>query len=325
MRLSSEGKDSALFYIELEKKEGMIAHEEKKSLEEGLSKYLEVHIQKFARKIFMPQNTEEVIKYTVALSKELRDLDDFPQVAVLFDSQTTDSLIFTAIVVRGRGPLSKTAFELFLRGDEKRYSCKIKHVRMLGEFKEGIEVSYAMKISAFMREDYSIDIYRARSKVIQDLHKRLGVIRDYNGGMLEKQGGVLSLCQNALKKRGIKNSVLVENFFYAMNPSEMRAIVDVKSFEEFFMSFYDLFTYKVSKDTTLEDVDGKIIFIARVKTERKKEAFLSDIKSFDIPVGDIVFFTLRIQEKFYLGATFKYRTEDEKAAFIDKMSICLKL
>ncbi len=325
MKISLEGSGSKYFYIEIEKKDGVISALEKKSFETGFSKYLEVHIQKFTRKIFMPQNTEEVIKYTVALSKELRTLDDFAQVAVLFDSQMTDSLLFTAIVVRARTLDSLSAFEIFSKGEEKRYTCKIKHVRRLGEFKEGIEISYMMKISSFMREDYSIDIYRARSKIIADLQKKFGVIRDYNGGMLEKQGGVLSVCQSALKRRGVKNSVLVENFFYALHPSEIRAIIDAKNFEAFFMSFYEVFTYKVPKDIHFEEVNGNIVFIARVRFEKKKELFLSEMKSLDIPTGNLIYFSLKIQDKFYLGATLNYSNEEEKRAFTSKMSICLKL
>lgn len=325
MKINLEGSDSKYFYIEIKKKDGVITPLEKKSFEIGFSKYLEVHIQKFTRKIFMPQNTEEVIKYTVALSKELKTPDDFAQVAVLFDSQMTDSLLFTAIVVRARAEDSISAFEIFSKGEEKRYSCKIKHVRRLGDFKEGIEISYIMKISSFMREDYSIDIYRARSKIIADLQHKFGVVRDYNGGMLEKQGDVLSVCQAALKKRGVKNSVLLENFFYALQPSEIRAIIDAKSFEAFFLSFYEVFTYKVPKDILFEEVNGNIVFIARVRSEKKKELFLTEMKSLDIPTGNLIYFSLKIQDKFYLGATLSYSDEEEKRAFTSKMSICLKL
>ncbi|MCH9618699.1 MAG: hypothetical protein SP4CHLAM5_08360 [Chlamydiia bacterium] len=325
MKISTGSKKAHLFYFELEKKDGLITYGERQKIDAELSKYLELHIQKFARKIFMPQNTEEVIKYTVALSKELRTKEDFPQVAVLFDAQTNDSLLFTAIVVRANIDGLSSAFEIFSKKEEKTYSLKIGHVRSLGDFKEGIEVSYTMRITSFVRADYSVDIYRARARIIADLQKRFGVVRDYNGGMLEKQGGLLSECQGALRKKGVRNTVLIENFFYAMGPSEMRAILDVSSFSIFFLSFYDMFTYKVPKDTILDTGPEKIIFIARVRSEKKKEAFLNEIKLLDAPLGDMVFFTLRIQEKYYLGVNYNYRDEEKKASFIQKMSICLKL
>lgn len=325
MNLSNKGDKEKLFYLEIEKKEGIISGYEKLKLETGLAKYLEVHIQKFARKIFMPQNTEEVMKYTVALSKELKTKNDFPQVAVLFDSQVHDSLLFTAIIVKPKAENKGKTFSIFETGMQKKYSCNIKHIRSLGDFKEGLEVSYKMRIKNFIRDDYSIDIYRARAKVIQDLEKRFGIVRDYNGGMLEKQGGLLSQCQLALRKKGIKNVVLIENFFYAMQPSEMRAIFNVDSFIEFFIAFHDLFTYQISKDTKLEVNDNKIMFFARVKSERKKDAFINEMQAFDASIGDIVYFSLRIQEKFYLGVKFKYQDDTEKSHFIDKMSICLKL
>ena len=273
----------------------------------------------------MPQNTEEVIKYTVALSKELKSKEDYPQVAVLFDSQTNDQLVFTVIIVRAKMKRSKSAFDVFMKNDDRKYVYKINHVRMLGEFKEGIEVSYHCKISAFMREDYSVDIYKARSRVIYDLQKRFGPVRDYNGGMLEKQGGALLRFQNALKKKGIKNTVLVENFFYAIHPSEIRSIIEVKQFSDFFTCFYDLFTYRTGKDTVLEFIDSRANFVARVKSEKKKEAFLDQIKSMGSMTSDLLYFTLCIQEKFYLGVNLKFYDDDEKTAFSEKMSLCLKL
>jgi hypothetical protein len=323
LKIFAKGEGGYLFYIELEKREGAISFQEIKSLKESLKKNIESHIQKFARKMFMPQNTEEVIKYTVALSKELGSKEDLPQVAVLFDSQSNDNLLFTAIVVKVSGKCSP--FELFEKGEGRGYSCKIKQVRILGEFKEGIELSYSMKVSSFMREDYSIDIYRARAKIIWDLQKRLGEIRDYNGGMLEKQGDVLSLCQGILRKKGVKNSVLVENFFYAIHPSEIRAMISIDQFIEFFTPFYELFTYKTSKDTFLHIRDGRILFLARVKTERKKEAFLNEIKHFESTIGGLIFFSLSIQEKFYIGVHFKFQDEETKELFLGKMSLCLKL
>ena len=169
IKLSNEGEKNALFYFEIEKKEGFISSFEKKQLEMGLRKCLEEHIQKFARKIFMPQNTEEVMKYTVALSKELRSKEDYPQVAVLFDSQSNDSLIFTAIIVRVKLEEKISAFKIFESGVQNKYTCTIKQLRSLGDFKEGLEVSYKMKIRFYMREDYSVDIYRARARIIKDL------------------------------------------------------------------------------------------------------------------------------------------------------------
>ncbi|MCH9620862.1 MAG: hypothetical protein S4CHLAM20_02700 [Chlamydiia bacterium] len=323
-RISLEGEKGNLFYLEIEKKEGVISKDEELSLEENLVKYLEMHIQKFARKIFMPQNTEEVIKYTVALSKELKTKKDYPQVAVLFESQTNDQLIFTVIIVRAKGRKTNSAFDVFAKSEKKKYHFKINHVRMLGEAKEGIEMSYYMKISAFMREDYSVDIYKARARIIYDLQKRLGPVRDYNGGMLEKQGGALSDLQGNLRKKGIKNSVLIENFFYAIQPSELRAIISVKDLSQFFISFYDLFSYKIGREMLVEKIDSKALFVARVRSEKKKEAFLNEVKAFENRVGDLLFFTLYIQEKFYLGASFKFYEEEERVAFSQKMSLCLK-
>lgn len=273
----------------------------------------------------MPQNTEEVIKYTVALSKELKSRDDYPQIAVLFDSQTADSLFFTAIVVRGMNRSLPSAFEVFSREGEKGCLIRIKHVRSLGEEKEGLEVSYQLRISSFMREDYSVDIYRARAKVVQDLQKRFGVVRDYNGGMLEKQGGLLADLQGFLRKRGVKNSVLVENFFYAIYPSEMRAILDVETLAHFFLRFYDMFVYKVSKDSFLESDEEKVVFMARVRMEKKKEAFLSSVKAEDAEVGSLIYFSLCIQEKYYIGASYKYFDLSSKEAFVSKMSNCIKV
>jgi hypothetical protein len=325
IKLSSEGEKNVLLYFEIDKKDGLICPFEKKQLEVGLAKCLEEHIQKFARKIFMPQNTEEVMKYTVALSKELRSKEDYPQVAVLFDSQSNDSLIFTAIIVQVKSEEKPPAFKVFESGIQNKFTCKIKHLRSLGDFKEGLEVVYKMKIRFYMREDYSVDIYRARARIVKDLQNRLGIIRDYNGGLLEKQGGLLSQVEIALRKKGVKNIVLIENFFYSMQPSEMRAIFDVDSFVNFFLFFYSLFSYQITSDSKLEVDDKEVNFVVRVKSEKKKEAFIKEVREFSAPAPDLVYFSLKIQEKFYLGVKFKYFDISLKNEFLDKMSICLKL
>jgi hypothetical protein len=324
IKLSIDSDKNRVFYLEIEKKDGSITCLEKKTLHEGLLKHLEEDIQKFARKIFMPQNTEEIMKYTVALSKELKTKEDYPQVAILFDSQSNDNLIFTAIIVRVKKDQNE-AFKIFESSLEKKYTCSIKHLRSLGEFKEGLEVTYKMKIRYFMRDDYSIDIYRARAGVIKDLEKRFGIIRDYNGGMLEKQGGLLLEAETILKKKGVKNVVLIENFFYAIQPPEICAILDVDSFVNFFLFFFSLFSFQTASDSKLEIKDGEIYFIARVKSEKKKEAFINEVKQTQASFGDLVYFSLKIQEKFYLGVKFKYGDENSKINFLDKMSICLKL
>ena len=324
-KIFKEGDKGVLIYLEVEKKDGEVTSKDKEYLQEGLSRYLDVYIQKFARKVFMPQNTEEVMKYTVALSKELRKKQDYPQVAVLFESQTNDRLIFTAIIVRATGENSLSAFEIFPNHEEKKYLYKIKQVRTLGEFKEGIEVSYHLKISSYMREDYSIDIYRARAKVIHDLQTRFGIIRDYNGGMLEKQEHLLSESHLLLRRKGIKNSVLIDNFFYAIKPEEMRAIIDKAVFLSFFESFYDLFTQKNVKDSFLEVEEEKITFLTKVKTDKKKELFLQQIRLLNRSCGEIIYFNLRIQDKFYIGAVSLGIEERWRKTFIEKMSLCFKL
>ena len=74
----------------------------------------------------------------------------------------------------------------------------------------------------------------------------------------------------------------------------------------------------------VEEIDSKALFVARVRSEKKKEAFLSEVKSFENRVGDLLYFTLCIQEKFYIGASFKFYEEEERFAFSQKMSLCLK-
>ena len=312
-----------LVYVELYKKDETITHKEREKISSNLNKYIENHIQKFTPKIFMPQNTEEVMKYTVALSKELKEKSDYPQVAVLFDSQTNDHLNFTAIILKIKEE-RRGIFEIFDGSDNKKYSYKINHVRSLGEFKHGIEISYKMKSAFFMREDYSVDIYKARSRVIHDLQERLGVIRDYNGGMLEKQSDLISECQGVLRKKGVKNSILIENFFYSIQPFEMRAILDVNDIVKLFMKFYDLFTYKTSKSLVLDEKKMEIVFITRVKSELKKENFIKEVRDLQISCGDLLFFIIQIQGYYYLGANIFSEDSDERKNFMEKMSLCFK-
>lgn len=324
-RLFTKSKSKSVFvYFELEKKDGEISLNERRKLQAMIPKVLVEHIQTFTRKIFMPQNTEEVMKYTVALSKELRAEDDIPQVAVLFDSQTEESLLFTVIVVKPKNYKNTTVFEYFT-SFEKKQEIRIKHIRSLGEFKEAVELSYKLKITPFFREDYTVDIYRARAKVVADLQTRFEGVRDYNGGMLQKQESQLAEIHSEVKKRGIKNSVAVDNFFYSLFPQEMRTIVDKHVFTDFFTGFYDLLSSTGKKEPIFRKIGDKLFFHCQIKLKKRKEFFIQEMRNFELLNTPIIYYTIEIEQNFYQGVLFFHPTEKVKESFLEKMSLCFKL
>ncbi|MBI3508384.1 MAG: hypothetical protein HY069_01930 [Chlamydiia bacterium] len=106
-----------------------------------------------------------------------------------------------------------------------------------------------MPSSSFLRADCSVDLYKARSSIYAQLTQVLGELRDYNGGMLFKQIEQVNALQQALGKG--TDSVLLEKFFYALMPMEMRTSLDTETLKQFFV----LFLHAVKRDRMRKEGD----------------------------------------------------------------------
>ena len=88
-------------YFEISKKSGLpFSVDEIKRLKGSLKREMQFCIEQLVPRIFMTRNEEEVLRSILTLSREIHQVDDLPQVMILFDQQTSQEAVFTVILVR---------------------------------------------------------------------------------------------------------------------------------------------------------------------------------------------------------------------------------
>lgn len=228
------------FYLEIEKPDGACFNrEEILLLQKKLPKELKNHIGKLMPPVFMPRNEEEVMRNILSLSDQIKYLRDIPQVFITFDEQTTASLFFTIIVVRILNGEEKPIQELFkIRNSFLKFIPD--RTRIIGHLrkkhpKEATVFRVKLPKEPFLRGDQSIDLYKARQAVVNELSRVIGEFRDFNGGMIAKQSELLCEVKQSLQNEGIQcNEILLENFFYSLSPVIMRTILEPHAFQTLF-------------------------------------------------------------------------------------------
>jgi hypothetical protein len=99
--------------------------------------------------------------------------------------------------------------------------------------------------SAFLRQDQSLDLYRARQVVVAEMTRLLGDVRDYNGGLLSKQGELLEVVREALEREGQVNKTLLEDFFHALQPAVMRTILEPNVLKRLFLLINEVCSHQL--------------------------------------------------------------------------------
>src|SRR5262249_49375099 len=140
----------------------------------------------------------------LALSKQIRYLRDIPQVIISFEEQTDRNLIFRIIYVRllleEKKPLGLNDNSTFLRFMPERTKV-VGYLRKKYE-KEATVFRVKFAKDSFLRGDHSIDLYKARQALVNELNRLFGEFRDFNGGMIAKQNELLTEVKTYLAKDG---------------------------------------------------------------------------------------------------------------------------
>ncbi len=227
-------------YLEIEKSDGVdFSHEEIQNLRVHLPEHLKAHVEQLTHPIFMPRNEEEVLRNIMALSRQLRFVADIPQVIISFDEQRGNELCFTVILLRVLPLGGPSVGDLF---ESAKSSLKIvpDRVRRLGALgrkyiKEATVFRAYLNNRVFLRPDHSVDLYKARQTILSELTHVIGEVRDYNGGMIGKQNEVLIALKQLLGRAGEQNALLLEKFFFALTPVELRSVMDAELLKQLFL------------------------------------------------------------------------------------------
>ncbi len=231
-------------YMEIEKTDGNpFTNDEVTRLRQDLPDDLKDRIEHMMHPVFMPRNEEEIMRNILSLSHQIKYIRDVPQVFISFDEQTYSHLYFTIIYVRVYGNKDTKIQEIFKRADTfleyiHDFSKTVGFIRKKHP-KEATVFRVKLPKDMFLRDDHSIDLYKARQVVVAELERVLGTLRDYNGGMISKQNELLCTVRSLLADEGVYNDLLLENFFYSLTPAAMRSVFEAYSLKTLFLQMLD--------------------------------------------------------------------------------------
>lgn len=273
-----------LSYIEIEKRDGSnFTPVEIRKLKRELPTRLKTRIEHKVHSVFMPRNEEEIMRNMVSLANQIKYLRDIPQVFISFDEQAYSHLYFTVILARVlKGNLTSVS-DLF-----KENNTWIEYVhdrtKLMGYIrkkypKEATVFRLKLPKEGFLRSDHSIDLYKARQTVVEEISRVIGEVRDYNGGMISKQHELLSNIRHMLSDVREYDELLLENFFYSLAPVVTRTLLDPKAFKTLFLMLlegireykhegyylkfnsntYNLFALSMAEDASIQELLNQVI------------------------------------------------------------------
>lgn len=223
------------FYLEI-KSPGEI-----RTLKNRLPAEIRRSIQRTGNPLFMLRNVEDHMRYLIALSQEIRHGADIPQIAIFFEEQSDESLIFSIILVRVlkrdsaavKDLLSKIPLQTFLR--EQRT------MGFIGKYpKEASLFQAFLPKREYLRQDHSLDLPKARQKLLLSLETEFRQLRDYNGGFLSKQFELLSELKILLGPLAEDRAFALENFFFSIEPLASQMTLQTGQLREGFLLLLDL-------------------------------------------------------------------------------------
>ncbi len=227
-------------YVEIEKENGAdFTLDEIQILRTALPEQIKMGIERLTHPIFMPRNEEEVLRNIMTLSRQLRYASDMPQAILSFDEQKGDDLCFTVILVRATMEGIPSIQELFAsaKTDLKVFPDRVRSVGQLRRkhVKEATVLRVLVQNEPFLREDRSVDFYRARDYVLRETSRIIGEVRDFNGGMIHKQSELLCSLKSSLGRLSEQQNFLIEKFFYSLLPMEMRTVLETDPLKQLFL------------------------------------------------------------------------------------------
>ncbi|MFI5344263.1 MAG: peptide ABC transporter substrate-binding protein, partial [Chlamydiales bacterium] len=241
----SQNKSLKIHYFEVEKKDGSnFSLDEQNLLKNNVEERVRNSVQKLSPSTFMKRNEEETYKTILVLSNEISSLEDLPQAAINLDEHTGKEIIFQVVLVH---PAPFHNFSLKERFVECTFVPKrVTTVRYLDDHPIQAHVFslHLNRSSAFLRSNGSLDFNLARQKISTLLHSAIGSFRDYNGGLLLKQQGLLETFKSSFPE---VDQDILEKFFYSIVPLEKQAIFDQEILILFFKFFLDHEKEKLQK------------------------------------------------------------------------------
>jgi len=304
-------------YLEIEKSNAEeFTGEEICILRKELPTDLEGRIEHMMHPVFMPRNEEEIMRNILSLSNQIKYLRDIPQMFVSFDEQTHLHLFFTIILVRVMKPGSESIQQMFNRSDTilEYIHDRCKTVGYLRKkYRKEVTV-FRIKVpkEQFLRRDHSIDLYKARQAVVSEISTVVGEVRDFNGGMISKQNELLCAIRNLLSDSVKYNDLLLENFFYSLNPVIMRTVLEPETLKKLFLMLLEAISEGFFKDESYSmnvRAEPNFIFVMIAADDREVEKMvIRTLTQMNINSSALATSCVTVYDNPYIG--YIYRCDD---------------
>lgn len=329
----SQKEPIKMLYVEIVKIDGSeISSHEIKQLRSALPREIKGCVEKRFYPIFMPRNEEEIMRHIVTLSKQLKYVRDIPQVIISFDEQTNTQISFTVIMLRVLRSTSRPIQELFRHQKTflRYFHDRVKIVGFLRKkyAKEATVFHVRLDQAQFLRDDHSVDLYKARQVVVSELIRVLGDVRDYNGGMISKQNEHFASVQELLGGVAKFNQQLLENFFHSLSPMVMCSLLDPLLLKTFFLALLDTLEDGISNHQSYaikvhQEQDALMVMILCHYPSFKDFAF-SALESLHLSPLKVAHVEINRNDVHCLGLLFRSEEKEKRLRFSATLEYALK-
>jgi len=308
-----------LIYLEVEKEGGQeISFQEISLLKEQLPKALHEHVQHLIRPVFMPRNEEEVMRNILTLGQQLKYLRDIPQVIISFEEQTDVEVMFTIVLARILFPDTLSIEEMLQEKASLEFSIdRVRKVGMVRKkyVKEGVVFRLKLSTELFLREDHSLDLYKARQQVLEELQQVFGEVRDYNGGMISKQIEALASLKELLEVEAAQHGLLLEKFFHAIFPVEMRSVLAPVHLKNLFLLF--VHAKKGENDSSFfwQREKEDLFLLIPLSDPSSKQRVFSIMETLAPRLDSCAHIQIQMPEMRYLGYTCRCKDREDQRIF----------
>lgn len=229
-------------YLEVHKLRGEdLSSDQLKAIEKALEEQLLV-MPPLTPALFWPYNEEESYRQIQLLQREITNPEDLPHVSIHFQEQSSSSLEFLVHLAR---PRSSPPLDQSLKRLPEDLHC-YGHFYRVRETPFPIELgTFSLKVPSFafdVRD--SINLLYVRRYIIKYLEEAIGIFRDYNGGLFEKQQHHFEFLSMHLRDKISHFDLFAEKVFYALHPVETRFSLSLIEAEGLFSAFSELMLEK---------------------------------------------------------------------------------
>lgn len=321
--LQRHGEPLKFLYLEVEKTDQKaLSFEEYQRLRGEFNDILKRSVERLQPSIFKVVNEEEIIKDVLLLGREIHSCSDLCQVIINFNEQTDSDVCFQVVTVYvGKKDVPSMLCHTSSRSVVyvPKWTQLVRHLK-----KQPIHAHVftlkMVKTSDLLRSDGSLNYYAARQCISTWLEGALGKFRDFNGGMILKQGEVLAQLKLLFNTQPEE---LLESFFYALTPIEVQATISLGDLTTLFNLFLE------GKNHRLESSQDYFAKFHRDNSktfclfQAKDSSLIEQIPATQTDPKIVVTHQMVADDRHCLGYVYESQEEAEHTAFVQALETAL--